>query len=349
MNIGVSTVYDANNCGAFLQAYALKTVLEKYGNNVLHIKYRTKVERKHECFEKKRISTFQYIKRHFGYSLKNYINYEKAIKEFKEIMPDDTKQLDMLIYGSDEIWNVCNDNIIDNLDKMKYECKHKVAYAVSSGNATFDDMQEFPQLIEVVKDMEFIYARDLFTKKNVELILGTKVETVCDPTLLLDISEYPSHKYKKYNKKYLLYYGYGADEKTKEYTRKYAKKYGLKIIAVGIKNNWCEDSVVCHPLDFIQYIKDAEVIVTPSFHGTIFSTLLNKRMVCINYDSKKLIDLVERIGLTDRVVSLTDSYEKFERILNSQLDFEVLSNNIMNIRKKSLIQLENMLARIEEV
>ena len=38
MKIGIVTIYNGNNFGAYLQAYALKKYLEKQGNSVYHIK-----------------------------------------------------------------------------------------------------------------------------------------------------------------------------------------------------------------------------------------------------------------------------------------------------------------------
>ena len=42
MNIGVVTVHDVNNFGAFLQAYGLKCTLENMGHQVYHIRNYTK-------------------------------------------------------------------------------------------------------------------------------------------------------------------------------------------------------------------------------------------------------------------------------------------------------------------
>ena len=282
MKVGISTVYDADNSGAFLQAYALKKQLESYGCEVYHIKYRTNKLRKHSYFNFDNISRITYVKRHFGFSYKNYKIYKKAIKEFNEIKPEDTQKMDLMIIGSDEVWNVVNENVLKTLKISTYKCKRKVGFAVSSGNSEVEDIKKYTSLVKSIKEMDAIFPRDVFTKKNVEEITGKTTTLVCDPTLLMQEKDYPKYKYKKYGKKYILYYGYWSDEESRRTIKKYAKENNLKVVAVGIKNFWCDDNISCHPLDFVHYVKDAEMVVTATFHGTIFALLCKKNDICID-------------------------------------------------------------------
>ena len=60
MKVGIVTVYDSNNFGSYLQAYALKKVIEKLGHNVYFIKFRTEKEAKKVFFTGK-IKLLKYI------------------------------------------------------------------------------------------------------------------------------------------------------------------------------------------------------------------------------------------------------------------------------------------------
>ena len=50
MKVGIVTVYDSNNFGSYLQAYALKKVIENLGHNVQFIKFRAEKEAKKRFF-----------------------------------------------------------------------------------------------------------------------------------------------------------------------------------------------------------------------------------------------------------------------------------------------------------
>lgn len=348
MNICISTVYDACNCGAFLQAYALKKVLEEKGHTVSHIKYTSNRDRKHHIFNYNNISKINYLKRHLGFTYKNYRVYKKSIKMFNEITPNQTQEYDLLIMGSDELWNVTNGTVLEFINNSHYKCAHKIAFATSCGNSTASDIRKHKDLIEEIKTIERIFPRDRQTQKVVEEIIGHKCSLVCDPTILLEYSQYPTYKYKNINGKYMMYYGYCTEENQINYMRKYAKKNGLEIRSIGAKNYSIEKNMVCHPLNFVQYIKEADVVVTATFHGTIFSILCHKDVVCINMGSRKLEDLAIRLGIEDRLISPDADYSEFEKVANTKINFENVDKKILELRNNSLELLDSALSSIEK-
>lgn len=343
MKICISTVYDANNCGAFLQAYALKKILENMGHEVYHIKFRTNRERKHSYFNYGNISKIKYMKRHLGFTGKNYKIYKNAVSEFTEIYPIDTKNMDLLIIGSDELWNVTNENVLKTIKISSYTCKRKAAFSVSCGNSTAGDIVKYKRLTDSIKDLQYIFVRDVYTKTAVESITDKETGLVCDPTLLLSREQYPKKKYKKMKDRYLLYYGYWSDENTRKNIRKYAEKNDLKVLAVGIDNYWCDMSIPCHPLDFIKYIEDAEAVVTATFHGTIFSFLCEKNVVCLDYGSNKLKDLAKRLDVENRIIYDNCGYDQFEKLLKQRIDYGTVNQNIEKMREESLQSLEKII------
>lgn len=348
MNICISTVYDSVNCGAFLQAYALKKELERMGHNVYHLKYTSEKERKNFIFERDDISLFQYIKRHFGYTGKNYRIYKNALKYFKEIKSDELENMDLLIVGSDELWNVTNSSIIRYINMVELGSTNKIAYAISCGNATHKEIISNKKLLEQIKEMNCIFVRDERTKENVEIITNKECKQVCDPTFLIDIDCYETNHYKKIKTPYIMYYGYWTRKNTFSLVERYAREKKIELDAIGLNNPKCHKSINCHPLNFISYIKDAELFVTSTFHGTIFGILNHKDFVCIDTDSEKVKDLLERLGLENRLLTETSTYKDLLNIVNRKIDYKRVDKKIREWRKESQELLELVICDMEK-
>lgn len=347
MNIGVVTVYDADNCGAFLQAYALKKVLEQCGHNVFHVKYRSRKQMKDAFFKRADITTTTFIKRHFGFTYKSYKIFKMAINHFNEISPDDIQKMDLLVVGSDELWNVTNENVRRDVNKFNYKCRHKIAYAVSSGNSTYKDLIEYPTLIQDIKSFDKIFPRDIYTKKSVDRITNVDNKLVCDPTLLIDKSNYKSVNYKRYHKEYILFYAYYSDHNTQQIVKQYARRNGLKVLGVGIKNYWCDDNITCNPMNFSAYVRDAKIVVTATFHGTIFSLINEKNVVFLNYGSRKLEYLLGRLNLDDRILNLDKGIAHFLQIIDTKINYYNVNEKIRTMRQNALKELERALGEVE--
>jgi hypothetical protein len=101
--IGIYTLYNSKNFGAFLQAFALMKFLEEHNNcKVYFIKNNE---------DKSKINLFDYkkFKKNFYYLMQDY-KFKKTYKHFKIIKKNDTtyKEVNTILFGSDEIWNVKN-------------------------------------------------------------------------------------------------------------------------------------------------------------------------------------------------------------------------------------------------
>lgn len=131
MKIGIVTIYESiTNMGSFLQAYAMKGVLEEMGHQVYFIQNVPPAILLKQCLCKinpKREILLRLFKARFFISDMKYLN----------ILPKDRvseEKLDLLIYGSDEIWNLDNSYFQEDLfwglglDRIR-----KMAYAVSIG------------------------------------------------------------------------------------------------------------------------------------------------------------------------------------------------------------------------
>ncbi|NLK95229.1 MAG: polysaccharide pyruvyl transferase family protein [Clostridiales bacterium] len=345
MKIGVVTVHDSANFGSFLQAFGLKETLEKMGHDVYFIKTRSR-KKVYKLF----LGNSKNIKKYF-YNKKKYKIFMKEIEEFKEIellkLKENPKLVDLLIIGSDELWNV-DTPVFRNefFYGISINTKRKIAYAISSGSATYEKLMEYPNLVKGIKEIDKIFVRDKLTGDNVRRITGINPEFTCDPTFLVDVSEFKKKYSNPIKDKYLLIYSYTYSKKQKEYIVRYARENDLKIVSTGLYSSWCDKNINCSPLEFSEVICGAEAVVTSTFHGTIFS-ILNKKQFVTFSGRQKVKDVLEKTNLSDAIFNENDSYENFKLQFDKKLDFNEAHNRILSMREESIEKLRKELCKEE--
>ncbi|MEN2383780.1 MAG: polysaccharide pyruvyl transferase family protein [Gloeotrichia echinulata DEX184] len=242
--IGIITYHFTINYGASLQAYALSNFLQKHGYDVEFIDYRPKSivwEQKKFLYPKrcllnpslilestKKIITMNtFVEKHIKLSQKRFDN-SKSLKEHKHAY-------DIVICGSDEIWNVNYGNRgLDTpyfLDFISGKDARKVSYAPSFGSTKTLGLHK-EEIFNLLKDFQAISVRDnnslsLVNQYDLDVPNITKV---VDPTFLVnyeDIMKIPSG-----NNKYILVYGF-LDQKEAQYVKTLAEKERLDIISIG--------------------------------------------------------------------------------------------------------------------
>lgn len=334
MNIGIVTPYDSANYGAYLQAYATKKYLEMQGHQVKFIKWRTEEDRKKVFFKKSsnfivRIKSLLRKK----HNMENYNKMTAALSRFElvDIQDIDRSDLDLIVLGSDEIWNI---NVKNFQNKVFYggNCGNIpiLAYAPSAGNAKPQDFRNFPEICELMNKVSIIGVRDENTANIVHELCNYKPEIVCDPTFLLSIDDYEMQGKNMVKEPYILVYTYHIDPKFQEYLVKFAKEKHIKLVAACMYQPWCDENVCCEPLEFLTLIKEAEYVFTSTFHGSIFTLFQHKKCV-MDAKSKKLIDLVNWTNMQSAVVKSDDSYEEFCSKIENAHDYNTFE---MNLNKK---------------
>ena len=104
---------------------------------------------------------------------------------------------------------------------------------------------------------------------------------VCDPTLLMSEKDYLEiSKDVKEKYKYIFLYLFEDLSKTQgDKLKEFAKNNNLKIISGKSNNYYCSDKhIINAPQTFLNYMSNAEYVITDTFHGVIFSTNLEKNI-----------------------------------------------------------------------
>lgn len=350
MKIGIVTVQDSNNFGSFLQAYALQSILQELGHEVFFIRSRSKKyiksifycvrPSKQEC-----LHLFTFLKQNWN-GWKKYRRFQAEQTCFRVLNCYKDEELDLVILGSDEIWNV-NTRIFRTPVFYGVDMEPVMAYAVSIGNAAIDDMQCIPQ--EYFKHISPILVRDNHTADFLK-VLQVDSKVVCDPTLLVEKSIfYRPYQSKLLNgKPFILVYSYGLSDQIVESIRAFAKRNNLRILSACFPFPWCDGVFECAALDFCAILEQAEFVFTSTFHGTIFSVLNHKQFVSLP-QSRKTSDLLKTLNLSERLIRSEGCtpVELQEKLINQNIDYSGVDADIERMRSDSLRLLKDALKKYE--
>ncbi|EPY1511324.1 polysaccharide pyruvyl transferase family protein [Klebsiella quasipneumoniae] len=347
--IAIATFHAAHNYGAVLQTYALYKTLQKLGHDVYLLDYSPKnLIKSYTLFPKREfynnfisyskawLSLFlDYSRRYNRYSrFNNFID-----KNFK-ILPSSIKNIDVIVVGSDQIWNP---NITDGLDGNYFGVCESVSadmvfsYAASMGVSSLKDKDEL-DFVKFLSNLKNIGVRELSLKEYVTTLTKREVSVNLDPTLLLNKDEWSVSTNKTSREKYLLIYEVKEHPNTSLVAQKIASRLGLKIVVLAAKTNHkISKSILTDksPEDFLELFKNAEFIVTTSFHGTVFSIINEKNFFTLEFGND--IDLrskylLSQVGLEDRFVY--DSSMIDQKQLH--IDYHDTKNNLDSLRSHSI-------------
>lgn len=384
MNIGILTFQASENCGSMLQAYALReTLSRKFSEDVEIINYANFVSRsmygyvdmrpkksaiKHNINNIKHFKALKESKKWYSEFSKKYLVksalYCKDIKSLTKI----SNKYDMIIAGGDQIWNVrCADAGKEFfLNFTKDNQVKKVAFSPSLGGANInkyaDDTNIYKQMLS---DFEKISVREPNGKKWLEELTGVNVPIIADPTLLLTPEEWctwlPVPEFpEKYIFNYAFYHNHPATNKA---LQKISEITGLPVIVIDYKSydlyrldeygiNKCEMS---GPLAFLGLMKNASLILTQSFHGTLFAALFNRAFWSYNWegmhnpDDDRAVAILEQFGLGDRYKMIDEIGDMSKDKILKPIPYGEVNERIEELRKEAMEYIESFIGEKHEV
>lgn len=364
--VGILSMQRIFNYGSFLQAYGLKEILMELGCEVEFVDYHPgeclipspsgsgmlhKLLKAAEVFKYRAplVDKIRYIKYKKNYAA-NYHSY-LGISNQMNYSPE----LDVLIIGSDEVFNCVQDNVNVGFSPELFgqgnHAKKVISYAASFGNTTIEKLEKYGVSDKVANWLKQLYAisvRDMNSGKIVQELTQKEPEYNIDPVLAYDFmgkcSMIPESVPEK---KYMVLYGYSGRLSKAEckIIREYANERKWKIVCIGGVQECCDSFIDCSPFEVLAYFKGAEAIVTDTFHGTIMSIITKQRFATIvrreGYgNSEKLVDLLVRTGLKDHIVG---NIEDIRSILENEAVYTVADQFIQQERSHTYEYLRNQL------
>jgi len=293
MKIGILTIQGLNN-GSFLQGFALKTYLEKLGHKVFFIK---------TMQSKEFVSSIYSL--NIIFEIKRIFTLLSAWKS----QPATTrlKSYDAIIIGSDVVWKK------NRLIYYGYgvDAKKKIAYAPSSHGNTYNNLNI--HAIAGLKKIDALSARDAKTAEMVRKSKGIRPPIVVDPAFLIDWT--PFERGKVTEDDYVLIYSYSAKQKP---MRKKAFSMNKPLVSIANYYDWCDVSIPdASPFEFLTWMKNADCVLTDTFHGTVFS-LIYKRPFVSYPKSHKVAFQLETLGIPP--CKIFSDYSSIEQTMETMID-----------------------------
>lgn len=364
--IGIMSMQRIYNYGSFLQAYGLKKLIENSSKDVSvqfidyeagkplvnsQIKEPTGIKRVlHKLKEYNDVDSSLINKIKFFNHKRTYSRRFFPILEITAERKDATG-LDLLVIGSDEVFNCVQSNTnvgySPDLFGRNTKAKEVISYAGSFGNTTIEKIENYGIKNELQEDFSNFKAVSVRDNNSLKIVreLGVKSPVLnVDPVLAYDYmrleNKIPSQRL--YKEKYMIVYGYSGrlSKEENEVLKTYAKDKNLKILCFGGVQGCCDEFIDCTPFELLAYFRDADFIVTDTFHGTIFSIINKKNFATIIRKSignsygneEKLGFLLELFGISSQRVD-TVKYSKLEEVLNIKIDYDSVFEELQKRRK----------------
>lgn len=330
MRIGILTYHRAENYGALLQAYALRTFLQSLGHDVSFVDY----------WPDYHVNYFKPISwsRFKSAGIKGKLDClldmtlwlcpktirKKKLKEFivnelgvvgKPLYNEKTKatdRYDVVIYGSDQIWRKQNlggvgfDDWYFGADNVVAD--HKIVYAGSMGTVKSTPTDDI-YVKQMMKNFCNISVREADLQKYLQS-LQIPSTLVIDPVFLLSKEQWKNVAAPKSYKgeKYILFYNLLNKSDSVKFAEKLSKEAGLPIKEINKKlslNHFGKRYISTASVsDFLRMILDAEYVVSNSFHGVAFSIIFQKQFFAVGMGEKanRVKSLLNSIGVSERYV-----------------------------------------------
>lgn len=356
--IGIITFHKAHNYGAVLQAYALQKVLSQ-NHNVSIINYRNEqIEDSYKVVRIKKeniislakslISSFIY----YSKNKKRHINFDEFIKEYMNLtdeykseqeLKDNPPDLDIYITGSDQVWNYNISGKKIDAYTLNFGNKNikKISYAASIGTLTFDEINK-EKYVENINKIHKISVREEKAQEYLKDVFDNNVEVTLDPTLLVKKEDWEKQfdLENTEKQKYIFVYTLTKDAKYYEIINWLSKKTGLKVIHLGKRNekikNILRNAYSDGPVEFLKLIKNAEYVITSSFHATVFSLIFNKKFWSIppKKTGSRITNLLEKLRISNRIVYTLEEFKN--KKYDEKIDYIEVDKKLEKERKKSI-------------
>lgn len=358
--VGVITFHDYDNYGAILQSYALQRKLKEMGTYPEIIDYRCDyISNPFRLVNLKKKGLFNYIYGAIGHIcyiprrrqcnlFRKHMRYSQPVS--KGNMGAVAGKYDIYIAGSDQIWDykLTNFDTTYFLDFVK-KGKKKCSYAASIGEHEPPE-QYRKKYSSLLKDFDQILVREDYGADIVESLTGSRPGITCDPTLLLTADEWTSLlKEPRCKNKYILVYQLGINKELVDFVRRLKKKTGLRVVyipfpLVGLMN--CSCKIAIGPAQWMGLFKNAEYVISDSFHGVVYSLLFNRNffaMVNGHHMNRRVQQLLKMVGLSHRTIENVS-----DEALTQPIDFTFANEEIARFREESLAQLRSLVKEQED-
>jgi len=381
MKIAILTQPLRTNFGGILQNYALQAILRKLGHEPITIDYDCRYTKLRWLMGRAK-SILTGSAHHIQYPRYNRSGQEnlnafihryitmtkpvntpaegwewlrkvwmvKRVKKVKKVLKVKNVWPDAVIVGSDQVWSPWANVPLDFLGNMyldfipDYKGK-RIAYAASFGGGEWTYTPEWTEKCSrLAKRFDAISVREDSGVKLCKEHLGVDATHVLDPTLLLTGADYeqllssPS-SLSSHSKPYLFAYVLDTSDEKVSFLCKVADKFGLELKIQGANDDlsW-DDSIE----GWVSDIRNAAMVVTDSFHGSVFAIQFHTPFLSIPNNRRgvdRFTSILNKLGLTNRMVSAETEIDS----ITNDIDWGSVEEILAEERELSIQFLKNNL------
>lgn len=320
MKIAILTLIGESNYGNLLQSYALQTVLQRLGHEVVVLNRR----KKSPTIQLQGIRILSYVKslisKYFlgnndrlivnpldeDYNPKSFCDKtelqrfaNKYIERSKPLRSTLAMQVyfekarfDAVVVGSDQVWR---EDYVYSIEEMflsfvpNESHVKRIAYAASFGtDENFISQEKMPLCKEHLKRFNVVSVRENTAVEICRELFGVSAHHVLDPTMLLTAEDYRKlvgQNLTTLNSKGdLLVYVLDKGEGITQAIDSFANQNNLtpfEVNGVSVRGN----KSYSYKLPSIEYwlkgFNDAKFVITDSFHACVFSIIFHKPFICV--------------------------------------------------------------------
>jgi len=292
--VGIITFLHNDNYGSTLQAYALQHTVRELGCDCVHLDYRPDRTEKIrnllgsgndpklilEGIRKRGVRAGQEGARIKSESIPDFYRRRMRLsapcrngQELRQV----SREYDLLLCGSDQIWNPVWLNPAYFLTFAAPGCR-KMAYAASLGVSALPKKAKIRKIRRWTRGFEAISVREQEGAELLEKMTGRKAEVMPDPVCLLSAEEWrgiagPAPE----GTPYLLCYFIGEDPEYWTRVEKLREETGLRVLLLPVTAESYRKGYDildgAGPEGFLGAVSGAACLCTDSFHGLAFGTI----------------------------------------------------------------------------
>ena len=343
------------NYGSMFQYFALQKQLESMGYEPYWLRYtlpsdnhdnKFKLLIKKCLFYKTNKRTSSALKKMHDFVEKNCSLSNNIYSDFDELK-NNCPEADIYLTGSDQVWG---GELKANYLLFVPFSAPKIAYAASFGKAEIS-----PEKANIIKPwlerFDFISVRE---KSAVDICkqMGIKAELVLDPTLFLNMNDYPAESLeKKHLANYIFGYFLNIKDKNSLPIDNIEKSFQInnqKLICAGgvsaLERFYPKVKVGYYsPQEWLGMYRDADGIVTNTFHGVVFSIIFKKQFVVFlqkghsEKQNERIMSVLKLFDLIDRIYD--EECNLFEK-MNQPINWENIEKKYYTEKARSLTYLK---------
>lgn len=356
MKIGILTFHWANNYGAVIQTFALLSKLKELGHEAYIIDrqmvYKGILRKLYHKLSYEHFFSWRKFREDADAFLqpktKTYTSHDELVKNFDE------ENFDAVIVGSDQVWRWKLIGLNYFLDFITNDNIKRYSYAASFGLDEWHGSEEDRiEISALLKKFNKVSVREETGVNICKNTFGVDAELVLDPTLLhtRDFYErtllknhraHSSGKVVSYilgeNKKLVI----GIAEWAKSIGRKHNELFSTAIDYPVLMGKSERHITHVTPIEWMNEIRNAEYVVTNSFHAAVFSILFQKQFVVLTHDgggNNRLETLFNTLGIKGR--SMND-IASISTILSDEIDYGIVNKKLEESRMSSEAFLKNI-------